>query len=501
MTYTRKLVRGSHVYLYRVTSYRDKETGKVRQRTEYLGKEVVKDNVSTVQKPRNRITVRRVLDSAPYILYRLAEDFGYQDSFMDAVDSITNMREAGRRIVMLAARTAAGSSGSIELHTGIRCGTAKETRDLVEFLGSMDPDVISILERSVSRRIMKSFGSDGVVYDLSAIRYYGTENELARYGHYYHSNGENREINFVLAVTRKHGIPVHHRIMPGSIVSVSTVRSFATELKDFGTGSIMIVMDRGFYSAQNIRDLENYSIIGAIPSSLKVHADLLSRSRGIENSRNYLQYGEETVFHREHRVGSTRYMVYFSARGRAERIQAFYAAVSGMETDLHSLQERGFDNPHDMMRTVISTLGRMGRYFEIRYSGSAFSYRLKHNAIQARTNRMGFFILFTNTMLGADDILRIYRQKDVVEKAFMHSKPNMEPLYARTERGTRARMFLSILGYSITAMAASRCGLSYAETEKVMSGIREVVYTNGSHSPVELTKEQKSLLEKLSIEL
>ena len=48
-------------------------------------------------------------------------------------------------------------------------------------------------------------------------------------------------------------------------------------------------------------------------------------------------------------------------------------------------------------------------------------------------------------MLGAGDILRIYRQKDVVEKAFMHSKPNVKPLYARTETGTRARMFLSVL--------------------------------------------------------
>lgn len=77
----------------------------------------------------------------------------------------------------------------------------------------------------------------------------------------------------------------------------------------------------------------------------------------------------------------------------------------------------------------------------------------------------------------------------------------MEPLYARTETGTTARMFLSVLGYSIMAMIASRCGLSYAETEKIMPGIREVIYTNGSHSPVELAKEQKGLLEKLSIEL
>ena len=31
-------------YLYEVTSYRDKETGKVKQKSVYKGKEIVKDN-------------------------------------------------------------------------------------------------------------------------------------------------------------------------------------------------------------------------------------------------------------------------------------------------------------------------------------------------------------------------------------------------------------------------------------------------------------------------
>ena len=56
LTYIRRLVRGDSVYLYEVTSYRDKETGKVRQRSEYKGKEIIKDNTTTVRKPRNRIT-------------------------------------------------------------------------------------------------------------------------------------------------------------------------------------------------------------------------------------------------------------------------------------------------------------------------------------------------------------------------------------------------------------------------------------------------------------
>jgi transposase len=154
-----------------------------------------------------------------------------------------------------------------------------------------------------------------------------------------------------------------------------------------------------------------------------------------------------------------------------------------------------------MIRSVTKAAGKMLKYIEIRSSGKTFTYRLKHNAVQTRKNRMGFFVLFTNTRMSAEDILRIYRQKDVVEKAFMHSKPSMEPSYARTERGTRARMFLSILGYTILAMMTSMTGMTYQQTEKILSDIKEVVYTNGSYSVVELTKEQKELLEKISIEL
>ena len=117
MTYIRRLVRGDNVYIYEVTSYRDKETGKVRQRSDYEGKEIIKDNTTTVSKPRNRITARKALVSAPYIMYRFAEDFGIQDSFVSALDGLINIRVA-RRIVVLAARSMTGSYGSINIVNG-----------------------------------------------------------------------------------------------------------------------------------------------------------------------------------------------------------------------------------------------------------------------------------------------------------------------------------------------------------------------------------------------
>ena len=48
---------------------------------------------------------------------------------------------------------------------------------------------------------------------------------------------------------------------------------------------------------------------------------------------------------------------------------------------------------------------------------------MKYHFILARTNKVGFFVQLTNTMIKANKTLRIYGEEDVVEKAFMTSKP------------------------------------------------------------------------------
>ena len=48
---------------------------------------------------------------------------------------------------------------------------------------------------------------------------------------------------------------------------------------------------------------------------------------------------------------------------------------------------------------------------------------------------------------------------------------------------------------------AAKCNATYNQVLETISGIREVVYANGSHAHVEYTKEQRELMEKLKIEL
>ena len=92
MTYIRRQVKNGHTYLSRVRSYRDKETGKVKQEVTYIGKEIEKDGEKTLIPPVDRRTVRRVLDSAGYIMYLEALENGFLANYEDALLGITTSR-------------------------------------------------------------------------------------------------------------------------------------------------------------------------------------------------------------------------------------------------------------------------------------------------------------------------------------------------------------------------------------------------------------------------
>ncbi|MHB8358471.1 MAG: hypothetical protein ACYDCP_03085, partial [Thermoplasmataceae archaeon] len=123
------------IYVYRVTNHRVKGTKDVKQDPVYLGKEITVDGKTVIQEPKRRMKVRSIVESAPYIMYRYAENSGIIDDFIPAIEGLTDMRGAARRIVEISAMDMFGSTGSMELHTGIKDGTVKESHDLVDFGG------------------------------------------------------------------------------------------------------------------------------------------------------------------------------------------------------------------------------------------------------------------------------------------------------------------------------------------------------------------------------
>ncbi len=82
-----------------MTNHRVKGTKDVKQDPVYLGKEITVDGKTVIQKPKRRMKVRSIVESAPYIMYRYAENSGIIDDFIPAIEGLTDMRGAARRIV------------------------------------------------------------------------------------------------------------------------------------------------------------------------------------------------------------------------------------------------------------------------------------------------------------------------------------------------------------------------------------------------------------------
>lgn len=155
-----------------------------------------------------------------------------------------------------------------------------------------------------------------------------------------------------------------------------------------------------------------------------------------------------------------------------------------MKDSLEVLRENRFSSSAGVMRNVGEQINEFGNLIEGSYNRDAltYSYELKHRAIKRKTNKSGYSVLFTNTSINARDILNTYREKDAVEKAFSHIKPHIEPFFSRSENGKRARLFLTVLEYTLVAIMMEECGISYNQPPKTISGIREVIYSDGSHS-------------------
>ncbi|MEG2951245.1 MAG: transposase, partial [Clostridia bacterium] len=71
-------------------------------------------------------------------------------------------------------------------------------------------------------------------------------------------NGHNKDhdplpqINLALLFGEESNLPFYYRKLPGNITDVKTVMNLLADIKDLDFGKIKLVMDKGFYSEENI---------------------------------------------------------------------------------------------------------------------------------------------------------------------------------------------------------------------------------------------------------
>lgn len=357
--------------------------------------------------------------------------------------------------------------------------------------------------------IQKVLETDYLCYDITSISSYAESNEYVRYGH-------NRDLdplpqlNLIVLFGQNNRLPVYYQKMPGSLTDVTTLPHLVKTFKALGVKSPSYIMDKGFYSKKNIDALllANHKFMVSVPlhnvfvkQAIDAVADTIHGINGYRTIDDEVLYVHTQLYPWGENKKRCYLHLYYHAHKRAHAIDRFNKELMGYKKELEDNRpNQSHQKAYDEF-FIIKTTPKRGRTV-------SFNQDVIQKHIKVYT---GFQAILCNNVKDPVEALKIYRDKDVVEKCFddlknqldikrlrMHSTPTMD--------GKLFVAFLALIYASALRKEMRSSGLikSYTTRELLqeMKTLTKIKYTNTRKSLLtEMTKNQKEILQKLSIEL
>jgi len=113
---------------------------------------------------------------------------------------------------------------------------------------------------------MKKNEHSAVFYDITSLSSYSKQNPLLEWG-YNRDKTSLPQVNLGLVVSEKDKTPLYYKIFPGSITDVMTIINLNKELCLFELKNFEYILDNGFFSLKNIKDMIKNKLKFIIPLS------------------------------------------------------------------------------------------------------------------------------------------------------------------------------------------------------------------------------------------
>lgn len=453
MAFIRKIKKGNATYLAKVESYR--EDGKVKQRViEYIGKEV---NGEVVQKTDiSLLEVENVKHYADVsVLYQLALSL--------KLDSLLGKHYKSIIALLIAQTLCKGSI--LRISKWIERSTVRETLSLPELsieklyhaLDYLEQCDFNAVEQALFKYWCKLDPADNKAFVLDVTdTYYNGKNDssLRRRG----KDGKvSKLLQIGLAVSLDNGFPILHQTFAGNISNIKILENLMQQMADRGIPTI--ILDRGFYSLSNVTDMDRLGmkmVIG-VKQSIKIRTEILDKidRDDIYTAKCQVILKNTTVYAKEVNFLNGKLVVVYNPR-------------------LEALKR-------DKMLT--------------------------ENATDAEVKYVGYSLIFHNTELNPDNIVRKYFEKDVVERSFRTMKGDIQlhpiRLWLPTRINAHVKLcYLSLCLLSLIQFKCKELKISITEIIDQLQSIYQIklkhTETNKSFTKtVTQTNQQKKILDLL----
>ena len=371
---------------------------------------------------------------------------------------------------------------------------------------------MEFFKKQSKRRIETEY----LFYDSTSISSYSEQLKQVKYGK--NKDGDNlAQINLALLLGQSSGLPAYYRKIAGNITDVMTIENLLKGIDYLDLGKIKIVMDRGFYSASNVNALykgHHKFVIGAKISLKFIQEQLKPERADFDRRENYDSVTglfimshmidwlyEETKARSGEVINEKRRIyvhIYYNDQLAADEKMRFNKLLDNLEEELRS-GKRKDENAKSYAKY----------FFVAETPVRGIRITPLQSAIDAARKNFGFFVLLSNGVKDPVEALRIYRTKDMIEKAFndLKDRLNMRRTSVSSEENMEGKLFLQFIALiylSYVKQAMDKAGLFKNYTMQEMFDELDVieVYQQPGGAPYygEITEKQRKLYSALGVE-
>lgn len=290
--------------------------------------------------------------------------------------------------------------------------------------------------------IKQKKANEYVAYDVTSISSYSKNITELEWG-YNRDKEKLPQLNMGMYFGEESKLPLYYRTYPGSISDKAHLKYMLADNEFINAKHTRFVMDRGFYSAENLNYLvkNGYRFVIALPGSLKYCKDIIKEHGNELKNHSEFRLGQGLPYGKKYEVSPLGFRMnvhlFYDGEKALKEINALYAYVDAQENDLKNMTELpdrklGYD-----------------KYFLInRTKDGHLAFKKNNKAIDEQLEMCGFFLIAeTDFKKTTEEILNIYRQRDVVEKSFneLKNETDMKRLRTQSSETANGKLFTAFI--------------------------------------------------------
>lgn len=228
--------------------------------------------------------------------------------------------------------------------------------------------------------------------------------------------------NVAVAFDKTNRVPLFYEEYPGSITDVSQFVYMVDKVKDYGYKNVGFVLDRGYFSKENIQymDANGYSFIIMVKGCKSLVSSI------VRENRNTFETERECVIRSYKVYGKTVKAVLYEDDALIRWFHIYFNP-SKQAAEREQLEQR-IDKFRQYLEKHIGQDTRFGKtyqeYFELRYNskGKLYSVKERSDVVKRDLELCGYFCIVTSEEMTAAQALIQYKGRDMSEKLFSADK-------------------------------------------------------------------------------